>query len=438
MLASIPLLSQSQVLEEYIKKGIEGNLALRHKNFDLQKAQYDLKRAQSLFYPQASFQTQYTLASGGRSQELPIGDLLNGVYSTLNQLTSSNKFPQISNESIAFLPNDFHDTRVEVALPIINTDIRYNRQIKQQVIETQQADIMIYKRQLVYSIKQAYFRLIQASRAQEIYDNAMNLVKENLRVSEKFVQNNTATKEIVLRAKAQVSQVQSLLIQANSDRANAEAYLNFLLNQPLQTPIIIDSSINDRLNTSIQPSFDIPIQREEFTKLNSARKTYETSLRMNQAYVYPKLNAFYNIGFQGFGLKFNGDQFYQLGGLQLQWHLFKGRDNKYKIRQSQLDIEAIKNQYALAEQQVQLEVYSTYNDYRAAVQSLQSSADEVQSSRESYRLTERRFREGMAIQLEVIDMRTQLTNAEIRYSLAQLGVLLKSAELEKVTASFNF
>ena len=83
-------------------------------------------------------------------------------------------------------------------------------------------------------------------------------------------------------------------------------------------------------------------------------------------------------------------------------------------------------------------MYSAYNDYRAAVQSLRSSADEVQSSRESYRLTERRFREGMAIQLEVIDMRTQLTNAEIRYSLAQLAVLLKSAELEKVTASYNF
>jgi outer membrane protein TolC len=89
------------------------------------------------------------------------------------------------------------------------------------------------------------------------------------------------------------------------------------------------------------------------------------------------------------------------------------------------------------EQQLGLQVQTSYNNYRSAVQTLQSLQDEMQSMAETYRLTERRFREGQALQIEVTDARTQLTNAQLKYSLAQLAALTRSAELEYATASFK-
>src|SRR5688572_31821422 len=160
------------ILNNYIRQGLDSNLALRQKNFDLDKARLDLKRAQALFYPQANFLSQYTLASGGRTQDIPIGDLLNGVYSTLNQLTNSTKFPQVNNQNIAFLPNDFHDTRVELSVPIVNRQIRYNREIREELINSQQADADAYKRELVKAIKVAYYQFLQAGKAVEVYNNA--------------------------------------------------------------------------------------------------------------------------------------------------------------------------------------------------------------------------------------------------------------------------
>ena len=67
----------------------------------------------------------------------------------------------------------------------------------------------MYKRELLYNIKQAYCRYLQASKALDIYNNALATVNESLRFNEKLVKNNTATKEVVLKAKAQVSQVQT-------------------------------------------------------------------------------------------------------------------------------------------------------------------------------------------------------------------------------------
>jgi outer membrane protein len=425
-------------LDHYVKKGLEDNLALHQKSFDLQKAELDLKRAKTLFYPQASLNSQYTLASGGRTQDIPIGDLLNNVYSTLNQITGQSKFPQVENQKIAFLPNDFHDTRLEVSLPLVNTDIHYNKAIKKELIQTQRADIDIYKRELVKNIKEAYYQYLQAGKAVEVYNNALALASENLRVSEKLMQNAMATKETVMRAKAQVSQVKASLIGATNQQLNAAAYFNCLLNQSLDAPVIADTTLFEQVNTNITTGLDVPVRREELTRLQSAQKVVGTSIKMNRSYLVPKLNAFYNIGFQGFGFRFNGDQFYQLGGLQFKWDLFKANDNKYKIRQSQLDLEALGTQYKDVEQQLTLQVRMSVNNYRSAVQTVQARRDEVQSAQETYRFAERRFREGQALQIELIDARTQLTNAQLNYSLAQLAVLTRAAELERVTASYNF
>jgi len=426
------------ILEHYIKKGLEGNLALHQKSFDLQKAEVDLKRAKTLFYPQASLNSQYTLASGGRTQDIPIGDLLNNVYSTLNQLTGQSKFPQVDNQKITFLPNDFHDTRLEVTLPLVNTDIYYNKAIKQELIHTQQIDIEIYKRELVKNIKEAYYQYLQGGKAVDIYTNALALASENLRVSEKFMQNNIGTKESVMRAKAQVSQVKATLISATNQQQNAAAYFNCLLNEVLDAPVVADSTVFEKVNSTLPTALDVPTKREELTKLQSAQKVVGTTMKMNRNYLVPKLNAFYNIGFQGFGFRFNNDQFYQLGGLQFKWDLFKANDNKYKIQQSQLDLDALNTQYKDVEQQLTLQVRMSLNNYRSAIQTLEALTDEVQSAVETYRFAERRFREGQALQIELIDARTQLTSAQLNYSLAQLAVLTRAAELERATAAYKF
>jgi outer membrane protein len=428
------------ILQAYIRQGLDSNLALQQRNFDWEKARLGLRRAESLFYPQAGFSSQYTLADGGRTQSIPVGDLLNNVYSTLNALTASNKFPQVANQSIQFLPNDYHDTKLEITLPVINPDLRYNRQISGETINSRQADVDIYKRELVQQIRQGYYRYLQAGKAVEIYADALTLVKENLRVSEKFVENKMATREIVLRARSQVSQVESSLIESKNNLRNARSYFNFLLNRSLDEPVIVDSSLSRGLGRSVAQTVagELPAAREELVKLKSAQKIMETNLKWSQSYMVPKLNAFYDVGFQGFGFHFDNNQFYQLAGVQLAWPLFKGYDNKYKIRQARLDISSVNEQYRELELQLTLQVRTTGNDYSSALEALSSLADEVESARETYRLTERRFAEGQALQIELVDARTQMTGAEIRYSLGQLTVLSKAADLERVTASYKF
>ncbi len=77
--------------------------------------------------PSVNLTASYTLAAGGRVIEFPIGDLLNGAYATLNQLTASQRFPQLENQKILLAPNNFYDVKVRTTYPIFNKDIQHNQ-----------------------------------------------------------------------------------------------------------------------------------------------------------------------------------------------------------------------------------------------------------------------------------------------------------------------
>lgn len=428
-------LKAQAILDRYVKAGLDSNLLLKQKTFDVTQAQLDLQRAKTLFLPQVDFNSQYTLATGGRTQEVPIGDLLNNAYTTLNQLTSSNKFPQVQNQSIKFLPNNFHDTKIAVAMPLYSPEIKYNRDIKAEMINGTQAEITIYKRDLVKSIQQAYYQYLQAAKASDIYTNALTVVAENLRVSEKLVKNNVATRDVVYKSQAQVSGVQTSLVEAQQNKKNAAAYFNFLLNKPFESAIEIDSTIFTSLDNNITLT-DASGNREELSQIRSGEKALQTNLKLNQSFGLPRLSAFYNVGFQGFGFNVFDKQFYQLGGLQLTWNIFKGNDNKLKVKQTQVTIDQLHTQYDDVQKQLQLQTTTAYNAYVAAIEALKSAHDEVVSTKEAYRLTDKKYREGQALQIELIDARTQMTNAEIKYSLAQLNALNKTAEMQRANASY--
>ena len=126
-----PAYSQA-ALDGYISEGLTNNLTLQQKDISLRQAEQSLRIARSYFLPTVSLLGDYTHGNGGRSIQLPIGDLLNPVYASLNDLTQRDDFPQIENVEQTFFPQNFYDARVRTSLPIVNTDLHVNRKINSQ------------------------------------------------------------------------------------------------------------------------------------------------------------------------------------------------------------------------------------------------------------------------------------------------------------------
>ena len=116
--------AQPTVLDNYIDTAWQSNLVVQQKNIALDKARYSLEIARTYFLPEVNFQVGYQTAGGGRNIALPLGTLLNDAYTALNQLTGTNRFPQLENQSVNFFPKNFHDAKLRTTVPIINSDLR--------------------------------------------------------------------------------------------------------------------------------------------------------------------------------------------------------------------------------------------------------------------------------------------------------------------------
>ena len=174
-------------LDKYVQEGISNNIVLKQKRISLEKAIYSLKTATSYFFPSINLEGDYTSGEGGRNIPIPIGDLLNPVYTTLNQMTQSSSFPQLANEKINFFPFHYYDVKLHTTMPLLNTDLIINHSIQSNEVHLQKYEVDIYRKELVKDIKTAYYNYLNAISAEKIYMNALNVAQEGKRVNESLL-----------------------------------------------------------------------------------------------------------------------------------------------------------------------------------------------------------------------------------------------------------
>ena len=431
--------AQKTVLDNYIDSALQNNIALQQKNISVEKAMYALKTAKSLFQPVIAFQGSYQSGEGGRSIDFPVGDLLNPVYSTLNKLTASNKFPQIENVTTNFFPRNFYDARLNALMPLYNKDLKYNREIQEQQLQLQQTDMNAYKRELVKSIKVAYFNYLASLKATIIVQNALQLAVEGKKANEKLMANGKGLPAYILRSETEISMLNAQLNESKKQSESAKMFFNFLLNRELE--IEIDTNYDEESGLLTYSEMNTTAgnisQREELKLLEGAVELNKTVLKMNQHFWYPKLHGYFNLGSQSQSWEFNNKSAYYLGGLQLDLPLFAGKRNQYKIKQTQLDIALSQNNLKQTTQQLNLVEKIAKNNLQTAFQNYTVSLKQLETAETYQRLIDRGYREGVNTYLETVDARSQFMNASQLKNINLFKVLIAAAEYEREIASFN-
>ena len=86
--------------DQLVADALGANLELAASQASVEQRFTALDQARARYLPALDLTSRYTRASGGRSIDVPVGDLLNPVYATLNQLTGTSQFPAIANQRI--------------------------------------------------------------------------------------------------------------------------------------------------------------------------------------------------------------------------------------------------------------------------------------------------------------------------------------------------
>lgn len=424
------------MLDDYVRIGLENNLALKQKQSGYQKSLEAIREARSLFYPNISFNARYSVAEGGRVFDIPIGDLLNPVYATLNALLSSSLFPLIDNQQVKFLRPREHETKIRVIQPLFSPSIYYNSLIMKELSLAEEADLDQYKRELVAEIRKAYYNAAMANSLVRMLKETRKLLVENVRVNRKLVANDKVTADYLFRSESELNMFDQELRDAEKDEKIAGAYFNFLLNRPLSDSIILQEPASfpalEQVTSGVREN--ALANREEIRKLENYENISDMHLKLQQSGKLPNLIVVADYGFQGEEYKFNSDNDYMLASAVLSWTLFEGFRNKARINQALHQKEMAEQKLEEAKKQIELQITAALEEISSSEKGIVSAESRLKNARESFRIVEKKYGEGQANMIEFIDARANLTQSEENLIISRFRYLSAFAEFEKAAA----
>lgn len=430
------------VVATYVAEGLRSNLALQGESLEVEKAAHALAEARARFYPQLSLEARYTRAEGGREIEVPLGSALNPVYSTLNELLVAQgqpaRFPQISDTTIPFLRSEEQDTRVMFRQPIYAPAIPAAVRAQRALLDASSFNRMAIARALRRDITVAYVDWLKARSSVEIVAASEALLRENLRVNESLFGNGKITEDLVLRAKAELLDVEQQKRDAANLASQAQSYFNFLLNRQLLSSIEATSPPTNiaPYDTALEQLWSTALDRRpEIAQVEQLRRASNEQVRIARKQKWPTLSFGLDAGTQGEEYRFGDGYNFGTASLIFTWRIFDGGGDTARVHQARAaEKQLVLRQEEIA-QQIRLEVQQSFDRLTTARDSLATAAARADAARAAFRIAGRKRDEGVISQVEFIDARSALTGAELNLNVTRFNVLARRAELEYATST---
>lgn len=430
------------VVENYVAEGLRSNLALQSEALEVEKAVQALREARARFFPELSLQARYTRAEGGREFQLPIGTALNPVYSTLNEMLAAQgqpaPFPQISDETIKFLREQEQDTRLVLRQPLYAPAISAAVRAQRALLGASTYRRMAIARTLRRDITISYVDWLKAASSTEIVAASEALLRENLRVNDSLFANGKITEDQVLRAKAELLEVEQQKREAANLTVQAQSYFNFLLNRDLLATVESTTPPNtaSERDAALERLWSQALQRRpEISQVEQLKRAGTEQVALARKQKWPSLSLGLDAGTQGEEYRFGDGYNFGTASLIFTWKLFDGGGDNARVRQAQAaERQLILRQEEVA-QQIRLEVQQSFDRLQTARDSLATAAARAEAARAAFRIASRKRDEGVISQVEFIDARSALTRAELNHTLTRFNVLARRADLEYATSA---
>lgn len=412
--------------DEVIEKTLDDNLNIRSSMLNYEAQQYETWKSLTGFIPSLNYQGLYT-----KNLELP-------VFIFMGQ-----RFVVGTNYSFQHSLN--------LNLPLFTGGARwFNYNIQKNLKKSLAEELKGKEEETVLDALKAYYGVILAKSMYESANEAVSVAKSNLEQVEKFYNAGTATELDLQRAKAQYYSTLPQMESASSNKHFSAQRLKLILNIPLEDSLAVKDSLSTKyfLKDFEQTSLDdfISYSKENRTDLKSLEYKFEATeegekIALSQFAPTVIMSASVQHQAQLDNSKVTwGDYIrakslmisvniplFQGGSRILDWQIAKIRTEQMKIAMQQMNDVST------------LDVEQNYYGFNEAQKNLKSLQEAFNQSKESLRLSNLLYSEGMSTQLDVLNAQllynssqTQYLQGVYSYNVAQLALLKSIGLLNKI------
>ena len=193
------------LLDGYVNEAMRANLAIAQQTAATRRADATVREANGRFLPSVGVNARYSEYSG----VINIGDFINPAYDALNQLIGQTRFPTNINATLPLR----QETKLELVQPLFNDALFGAAAAARARRDLVGASRKAAMRQLAADVQQSWLGYASSDRIVATLDAMLPVLDENLRVSERLVGAGQATPDVVLRARAERSELQQQIAE---------------------------------------------------------------------------------------------------------------------------------------------------------------------------------------------------------------------------------
>jgi len=308
-------------------------------------------------------------------------------------------------------------------------------------------DLTKDRSEFVFAVKNAYWGLARAREIEAVVDDTIVQVQEHLKDVRAFFDQGLLTKNEVLRAELQLSQTELLRIDARNASEMARTSLNTLIGLPVEADVELTSSAESaasQVPADVGPVEDAAARsllgtalagRPELKASEFRIKASEAGLKAARSGWYPQVALAGNYYY----LRPNPrllpavDRFKATWdvGVSVSFDLWNWGQTKSQTEQAKAQLSQARDARKLLEDQAVLDVTQSRLALVQARDKIGVAAQAVGQAEENLRMVREQFREGVALNSDVLDAEVFLLQARTSRTQAAMDLALAQARLEK-------
>lgn len=412
-------------LEQCLQTGIENNLSLRSKRYDIAKGKQSLSENRAKLLPQIN-----GFANFNDNMNPPVSVTDGSSYGNKYNVTQTLQY----NASAG----------IQMQIPLYNQTLYTSISIARTMDELNLLTYEKAKEDLILEISKIYY-LGQTTAEQ------LKLISNNIRRLEELKNITMAFYDNGMAMEVDVKRVNINLENQNVQYDNAQAMLTqqlnllkYLIDYPAEAEISLEPIEPSKIASTIPQGMSEDLS--ELKILQSKKLLAEQQKRMISQGYLPTLSLNGNLSFSAYTDEakhwfhtHESNKWYRSYGLGLSLRIpiFDGLDKKYKIRKANIDVKNSVLAHENARKNLQTQYLNATNDLLNNERNFKKQKNNYLLAEDVYAVTTNQYKEGIASMSEVLQDEMRMSEAQNNYITAHYNYQVANLTLLKLSGQLN-
>jgi outer membrane protein len=366
---------------------------------------------------------------------------LNGGYTRLSNIPAAQVSLPFLSAPVTLSPSivDNYSARLSVQQPIFTGyRIRGNADIADFTAQATQKEYDRDKRDLALGVKSTYWNLKKALEVQRVVDENVEQVKAHLKDVQSYLKQGLTTNNEVLKVQVQLSDVQLRQIDARNNVQLATISLNNVIGLPLDTRIQLTTDLvhAHRVFEALPELIRIAqSRRPELHSMQYRVQAGDAAVSIAQSGWWPQVYLVGNYVSARPNQRIfpSQDVFKDTWdvGVAVSLDIWNWGATLRQTDQAKAQLEQARDGLGQLQDAITLEVTRDFLNLHRGEERILVAEQGVKQAEENYRVTSGKFKQGLALNSDLLDAEVALLQAKMNYTQAVADYELAEASLQR-------